>query len=191
MTPDDPLESALVRQRPRLLAFVRKHAGPVLRFEGTDDVVQGVLARALARRHTYVHADEERFLGWLFTVARSYIADRRVHWSALKRQSGQLLRITANPDATSDALAVATPVLDATGPATFAERREQLLLAVQALSTLLPRDRRLVSWFADGLSIQEQADRLEISYAAAQRAHVRALERFRKAFELLRRSPRG
>jgi DNA-directed RNA polymerase specialized sigma24 family protein len=187
MTPGDPLESALVLYRPRLSAFVRKHAGPVLRYEGVDDVVQGVLARALSRRHTYVHTDEERSLGWLLTVARSFIADRRVHWSALKRQSGRLLRITANPDATSDALAVALPALEATGPATFAERREQLLLAVQALSTLLPRDRRLVTWFADGLAIGEQADRLHVSYAAAQRAHVRALARFRKAFELLRR----
>lgn len=187
MTPDSSLETALVRHRPRLLAFVRKQAGRLLRFESADDLVQGVILRALSRRASYQHTDDERFLGWLFTVARSHLADRGVHWSALKRQSGRLLRITSDPNATDDARAVGQPAGAGTGPATFAERREQLLLAVQALSTLLPRDRRLMGWYADGTSIQEQADRLEITYAAAQRAHLRALERFKKAFELLRR----
>ena len=187
MTQDHSLETALVRHRARLHAFVRQQAGRLLRFESVDDLVQGVLVRALSRRHTYQHTDEDGFLGWMFTVARSHLADRHVHWSALKRKSGRLLRITADPGGTRDPYAVAQPAGSAPGPATFAERREQLLLAVQALSTLLPRDRRLMGWFADGLPIQEQATRLEISYAAAQRAHLRALERFRKAFELLRR----
>ncbi|MCK6459941.1 MAG: hypothetical protein L6Q95_08615, partial [Planctomycetes bacterium] len=70
------------------------------------------------------------------------------------------------------------PAATATGPSTFAARREHLKLAVQALAALPPRDRDLVK------STSEDAERLGLRYDAAKQARLRALGRFRKAFDL-------
>jgi hypothetical protein len=80
------------------------------------------------------------------------------------------------------------PAGEDTGPQTFADRREQLDVAVKALALLLPRDQNLVRWASEGVDIQEQASRLGLSYDAAERAGARACERFRKAFRLARRA---
>ena len=60
------------------------------------------------------------------------MADRRDHWSALKRRSGALLRYTASVTRTTDPRAVAEPAAAISGPSTFAARREQLVLATRA-----------------------------------------------------------
>jgi DNA-directed RNA polymerase specialized sigma24 family protein len=84
---------------------------------------------------------------------------------------------------------VPEPAATATGPTTFASRREQLVLATKALDLLLPRDRDLVKWSGEGLSTEEQARRLDLSAEAAGRARRRALDRFRKAFRLVSGAP--
>ena len=83
---------------------------------------------------------------------------------------------------------VAPPAATATGPSTFAERRELLVLATKALTSLPQRDVDLVRWRSEGLGIDEQSERLGLSYAATQRAGLRALERFQAAFELVLRA---
>lgn len=183
--PARDLASLLVAWRGDLAAFVQRHAAGLLRFESADDLVQGIHLRALERGGGFEFRGEKEFLAWMHALARTYLADRRAHWAALKRGPGRLLRLTAGATGTSDPRAVAEPAATGTGASTFASRREQLTIAVKALSVLLPRDRDLVQWHADGVPPAEQAERLGISREAASRASLRAVERFRKAFRLL------
>ena len=60
---------------------------------------------------------------------------------------------------------------------------------MKALAVLLPRDQQLVRWSSEGLDSGAMAERLGISRDAADRARLRALERFRKAHRLLARRP--
>jgi RNA polymerase sigma factor (sigma-70 family) len=168
-----------------LQGFFRKHAGRVLRFETSEDLTQGVIVRALDRADDVAAGDEKTLLAWVYRVARSHLADRHRHWSALKRGSGNLLRLSGSSDATTDPQAILLPAIDATGPSTFASRREQVVTAVRALDLLLERDRELVRGYCDGRTIAEQAEVLGLEYDAARRAQSRALERFRKAFRVL------
>ena len=181
------LPELLVRYRPDLLRFVERRAGSLLRFETTEDLLQGIHLRALEHKAGFAFQGREPFLKWLHTVARNYIGARRAHWNALKRRPAGLFRLTRN--AGSDPGAVAEPPGTATGPSTFADRREQLTIAVKALAVLLPRDQQLVRWSSEGLDSGAMAERLGISRDAADRARLRALERFRKAHRLLARRP--
>lgn len=181
------LSTLLVSSREDLLLFVRRHAGGLLRFETADDLVQAIHVRALESHAQFSWRGREPFFAWLYTVARRALSDRRSHWSALKRGSGELLRLTEGAAETSDPRAVATPASKLSGPSTFADRREQLVHVIRTLDALLPRDRDLVRWTAEGVDLAEQAERLGISYDAVERARARALDRFRKAFRLASR----
>lgn len=178
----------LAARHETLVRYCLRNAGRLLRYETAEDLAQGIQLAALKRAERFELRSEGEFEAWLFKLARGYLADRGRYWSRLKRNSGALLRITsADPGATADPRAVAEPVVDRTGPSTFAARREQIVLAMKALSFLSPRDQRLVTAYRDGLSIGDVADRLGIGYDAARVAQTRALERFRKSFALLAR----
>jgi len=179
---DGALGDLLVAHRETLRRFVEPRAGWLLRYDTTDDLVQGVLTRALERGESVEFESEARFVAWIKQVARSYLADRSNHWTALKRRAAALLRITAGETPREDGLTVPMPPADLTGPSTYAQRREQLSLAVRVLGTLSDRDRRLVRWSTEGVPLREVAERLDISRDAAKRASARALDRFRKAY---------
>ena len=119
----------------------------------------------------------------MLRIARGHLSDRRDYWTAQKRRPERLLRLTQS-DGTSPG-AVREPAASAPGPVTRADRADRLRIAEEALTMLLPRDADLVRGQADGLTIDDEAVRLEISYAAAQKARERALDRYRKAFLLL------
>ncbi len=191
MTDVAKLEGLLLRYRADLERFLERHASGLLRYENAEDLVQGVHARALAEAEAYEHRGEKEFLGWLHTLARRYVADRHDYWSAMKRGSGKVLRLSFSGTASGLAEGRPLPPGSEPGPSTFASRRELLGFATKALAVLPERDRRLVRWMSEGVDLKVQAERLEISYAAAQRAGLRALERFRKAFELASQGPRG
>jgi RNA polymerase sigma factor (sigma-70 family) len=182
---DPPLAELLIRHRPQVLRYVRRRAGGTLRFENAEDLVQGIHLRALERESALEYRSEPEFLGWLFTIVRGHLAHRREHWHALKRRPARLLRLTQGD--TADPNAVREPAAQRTGPVTFAERRQQMERAVRALAMLLPRDADIVQCHTEGLSIHDLAARYDLSYVAAQRAQHRALERFRKAFDLASR----
>jgi RNA polymerase sigma factor (sigma-70 family) len=182
--PPPALEALLDRNRSRLNAFVRSHAGALLGFEGVDDLRQGIEVRALEQRGRFEYRSDPEFVAWLFTLARAHLADRHDYWTSLKRRSGKVLRYTVSQGRTG----VRLPASTRTGPGTFAERRELLQLATRALASLPDRDRELVQMHSEQVPLDEQAERLCISYAAAQKASLRAQERLRKTFELLLRS---
>lgn len=167
-----------------VLAYLRRHAGWLLRYETAEDLLQGVHVRILERGEGFEYRTREQFFAWIHRVVRSYLADRANYWSALKRKAARLVRLTQGVTPASDPNAAVEPAGTDTGPLTFAARREQLSLAVRVLGALLERDRQLVEWSAQGDSLEEMAERLDISYAAAQRAHLRALDRYRKAYAI-------
>jgi RNA polymerase sigma factor (sigma-70 family) len=179
---EESLEDLLVLHRETLRRHVERRAGWLLRYDSADDLLQGILVRALERGEGVAFESERRFLAWLKQVARSYLADRSNHWTALKRRSAALLRITAGDVSREDGHTVAIPPADVAGPSTVAQRREQLSLAVKVLGTLSERDRRLVRWSAEGVPLREVAERLDITHDAAKKASARAMERFRKAY---------
>lgn len=184
------LEALLLDLSSELAEVVARRAGgALLRFETVQDLVQGAAQVALRAADAFVWHNPEAARGWLVRVVETHVEDRRRHWAALKRQGGTLLRIEVG-EPSSGADRAQEPAASETGPSTFAHRRELLVLAARALELLLPRDRELVVGYANGLSTGELAQRLGLRPEAAQKARVRALDRFRKAFRLVDRSGR-
>jgi len=179
------LAELLVRHRGRLAAWIAREGSGLLKFESCEDLVQGVCEHALRVASRFEFRGEERFVAWLFEVARQRLADRNRYWSAFKRGSARVLRLTWTGLSDTAGGRERVPSSTATGPATVAARREQLALAARALALLSERDRKLVRWLSEGVAIEEQAQRLELSADSTRRASSRALERFRKTFEAI------
>ncbi|MEM7307773.1 MAG: sigma-70 family RNA polymerase sigma factor [Planctomycetota bacterium] len=185
-SPTPQLEDLLVAHRGVLVALLERESGGLRRYESAEDLAQDVHLRALREAEAFRYEGEAPFRAWLFRVARNHVAERHAYWTALKRGSARALRLSLG--ATTFSSGVTPPEAPITGPSTFAERRELLVLATKALASLPARDAQLVRWRSEGMELELQADHLELSYAAAQRAGLRAVERFRQAFELVRRA---
>ena len=183
------LAELLERHEGDLRRWVAARSGSLLRYETEDDLVQGVHVRALGNAAGFAYRSEPEFRAWMFRVGRAFLADRYDYWTAAQRAPGRLLRLTESAPSTGAGGAVVAPPRDTAGPATRADRREALDRAERALDLLPPRDASLVRGHAEGRSLEDEAQRLDLSYAAVQRARLRALERFRKAYRLLERSP--
>jgi RNA polymerase sigma factor (sigma-70 family) len=185
---DEPaLLAALERTHDPLVAYLQREAKGLLARESIDDVVQGVHVRALRQAAQVELRSDGEFFNWLKIVARQHVLDRQKYWGALRRQGGAMLRITASPASSDAGGAGFEPAGAWTGPATYAMRREMIELAASAVKTLLPRDQELVRYTTDGVPIEEIAKLLGVSYDAAEQARRRAMERFRKSYELLTR----
>ncbi|HKE00329.1 MAG TPA: sigma-70 family RNA polymerase sigma factor [Planctomycetota bacterium] len=183
------LSTLLERHRDALRAIVTRRGSGLLRFESADDLVQGVQIRALEGRAHFAYRGERAFTGWLARIAAQHIAHRHKHWRALRRGAGRVVRLGASESLRIEGGAGAPePAVSATGPPTAAFRREQVEVATQALAMLFPRDRDLVAWISEDVSVEEIGRRLGLSPEAAKKARLRALERFRKTFELVTRA---
>jgi len=181
MTSD--LDELLAEAHPALVTWIERRMGRLARFETAEDLAQGVALRAVDRGESFEWRGRREAYAWLLRVARGYLVDRHAYWLALRRNPGALLRITSGVETGASARA-AEPPADATGPATFAERRERLDAAYAALAALLPRDQELVRLTIEGATIREMADALELSYDAVERARLRALDRLRKVHRI-------
>ena len=189
----EPLAALLERHRAWLVSFVEREGSGLLRYEGVDDLVQGIHLRAVAAGERFEYRGEGDFLGWLATIARRQIAARHEYWTALRRRAGKALRLSLSGSQAID------PPGTATGPATRAVRREQVEIAMRALSALFPKDQELIRAALDGVALEETARSLGLSYEAAKKARLRAIQRFRQTYALAGRrgggikgsSPRG
>ena len=178
-----PLARLVEQERASLLAWVRRHAGTLLRRETEEDLAQIVCVHALEHARSFRYEGDEAFRAWLFALARSCLGERRDYWKAQRRNPDRLLHLTSADTPTPGA--AREPAARKTGPGTAASRKEQIALAAKALALLLPRDAQLVRWTAEDLPLAEQAESLGISYEAVEKARHRALERYRQAFALL------
>lgn len=186
------IESALVEMRGDLTGFLGRHASPTLmRFETAEDLFQGFASHALGRWERFEDRGEGSAGAWLYELGRNYLRDRHRHWTALKRGSGKVLRSGLGAPISSMGHQAgggsSEPTASQTGPATIAAKREELVLAAKALALLLPRDRQLVEWSAQGMSVNDMAAELKLTPDAASKARNRALDRLRKTHELVLR----
>jgi RNA polymerase sigma factor (sigma-70 family) len=178
----------LVRHRPRLVRWFARRGRGLARHESPEDLAQGVHLHALNHRERFAYRGEPAALGWLLQLARQHLARRIEHWNAMKRDGGHMLRITmGGVSTTGRSTRGVQPAADGPGPATAAARSEQLLLAARAMDGLPQRDRELVRLMTRDLPVREIAERLGITEAAAQRARLRAMDRFRKIYAILER----
>lgn len=180
--PSPRLTELIVERSQDLDRLVRRYAGALLTRETIEDLAQTVRLKLLESEATFEWRGDAAFHSWLETVVRNELNARRTYWNAARRAAGHLLRITSNPGMTGGGI---QPRADATGPVSFAERRDQVDLAVRAIETLLPRDQEILEMERAGASIADIASKLALSEAAAGKARQRALERFRRAFELI------
>ena len=142
---DPSVTELLVAHREDLVRFVARHAGRILRFESVDDLVQGIHVRAVERAAEFRYRGREPFFAWIYTLARSHIADRHAYWAALRRRPARLVRL-GTASGTGAGGSVGEPAATSTSPSAFASRREQLDIALRALALLMPRDRDLIRW---------------------------------------------
>lgn len=180
------LANLLDRYGHELLRRVRARGRGLLRYETAEDLAQGVRLRVLQAASGFEYQGEDAFVGWLTRLIQAHVADRHDYWVAARRNAGAVVRIT-QVARRSRITAGVDPAANMTGPMTIAERRDLLDIAAQAVDVLLPRDQQIVGMLREDLSIREMAARLGISYEAAERARLRAIERFRRAYELLAR----
>ncbi|MEO0478216.1 MAG: sigma-70 family RNA polymerase sigma factor [Planctomycetota bacterium] len=178
----DILRSGLDRHSADLSRLVAREAGWLLRLESPEDLVQGAAGRILGAASGFEDRGDKELFGFLATLTRHYLSDRRDHWKAQRRDAAAVLRVTSSGSGTEGSV---LPRLSGPGPRTQAERRELLLLATQALDTLPERDRELVRLTTQGVPLAEQAERLGLTYSATQRASLRATERLRNAMRAL------
>lgn len=179
-----PLAALLAEHPSALTAAIRREAGrALLRLESVEDLSQGAVEALLAADTQHAWTGEAGFVAWLGTVARNHVRARARHWARLKRGSGALLERCQAGELGPELDSLAASV---TGPATQADRREQWIIATRALDLLTPKDRARIDAFAADVPLALSAERDGVPYATAQRARLRALERFRKAFELVK-----
>jgi len=185
MVKDPGLTTLLTRHRTQLIQYFEKKGGAIRQHESPEDLAQGVHLHAIANQDRFEYRSEPEFIGWMLQVARQYLARRVHHWGALKRDAGPLLRITFGGGTRNGARGPQDP---GPGPATHASQTEEVALAARAIDGLPPRDQAIMRMMARDLSVREIAERLSTSEAAAQKARLRAVERFRKIYTILERS---
>lgn len=181
------IRAHLAKEQDALRGFVVKRAGTLLQYEELGDLVNGIVLRALDRSKAATYRSDPELRAWLYELASCYLADRHEHWRAAMRGAGRIVRLTLSGLSGNG---VPLPRASQPGPATSAARRELLVLSTRAIAALPARDQDLVRWRSEGLSVEEQAERVGLSYAATQRAGLRAFDRFRKLFEIAVRNSR-
>ena len=184
MTALPGLSELLGRHRRLLVRHFEKRGASLRRFESAEDLAQGVHLHAVRVEDRFEYQGEGPFVRWLLRLAKQHMADRVEYWTALKRDAGPMLRITYGASTTSGGVQPATPD---SGPVTRASRHELLDVAARALDGLPPRDRAIVTLLSGGASIADIAAQLEVTQSAAQRARLRAIERFKKIYTIVSR----
>ena len=179
------LTTLLTRHRGQLVQYFKVKGGAIRQHESPDDLAQGVHLHAIANQDRFEYRSDREFVGWMLRIARQYLARRVHHWTALKRDAGPILRITLGVGTRDGAR---MPEAQGPGPVTHASQSEQIALAARAIDGLPPRDQEIMRMMARDLSVREIAEQLSISEAAAQKARLRAGERFRKIYTILERT---
>ncbi len=187
--PGETLSARLIAHREVLANFLRRSGGGLLRHETVGDQVQGVHLRALEVAERFEYRGEAEFINWLKQLARQHIADRHRYWGARKRCARNMLRLTAADMSTSDSRTGLQIAASTTSPSGYAVRKERFATAIRAISVLLPRDRQIIDWIAEGKPVAEIAETLGLGLEAAERARRRTIERFLEVYRRLDEGP--
>ncbi len=180
----EDMDELVAKYRPDLVNYVANHAGrPLLRFDTVDDLVQGAILEALNSAEGFETRSDEECRSWLFTVTHRHLIRRREYWFSMKRDSRKVAKLTLT-GSRGDATSIPIPYTGS-GPVTHSDRRDLVLRVTKAMAMLLPRDRELLRFAAEGASTKELAERLDMTEASAGQARLRAFDRLRKAYRLL------
>jgi RNA polymerase sigma-70 factor, ECF subfamily len=168
-------ESFFAEYFPRLYRFAR------LRLRGDDqaaeEVVQSTLIRAVRKLHTF--RGEAALFTWLCTLCRREIDV----WLERAGRRPEVGLSEDHPDARM-ALAAAARLASA-DPESVASRRELSQLVQATLEQLPGRYGQVLEWkYIQGLTVDEIAQRLGVSYKATESLLTRARDAFREAFAL-------
>jgi RNA polymerase sigma-70 factor (ECF subfamily) len=169
------LETLLERHLPALRAYIRLHAGAVVRLrESNSDLVQSVCRELLQHADRFRHPSEAAFRRWLFTTALRKIVDRRDFHMAEKRDAGRELR----PADESAQRALLEAYRTFSTPSRGAVVQEELVRIEVAMEQLTEEQREVVTLaHLVGLSRAEIADQLGKSEGAVRMILHRALAR--------------
>lgn len=182
MEPEPTLGALLVTHRAVLRRWLERKAGVrLLRYEGLDDLLQGVQCRALTLAESFRYQGEAPFFAWLFRVAEHFLYDRSRYWSAQRRDTTRVIRLLEVESGGWDVPA------SITSPSSSAARRELIEAVTRAVASLPARDQELIALAARGASGEEIAARLGLLPRSATQARRRAIERLTKVVRLMNR----
>jgi len=168
----DAVGALLVRELPKLRAFVRLRMYPGLRArEESADLVSSICREILEHAERFQHPGEEQFRRWLFTTAIRLLRNKAKFWNRERRAAGS----ERSPGGDGDAeVAVACTTL--LTPSRDASALEQLDRLERAFGQL-PEEHREVIALARvlGLSHKEVAEQMGRSELATRSLLHRAL----------------
>ncbi len=184
----EPLESLLVRHRPRLLRMVEARLDRRLKARiDPSDVIQETYLEAASRLTSYLRSPRMPFFVWLrFLTSQKIVTLHRRHLGVGMRDVDQEAAIFPG-EYSQESAAVTAPVFLDHGdrPSEAARRGECAELVHRALDGLSESDREvLVLRHFEQLSRAEIAVLLGVSEAAAGKRYLRALERLKHVLTL-------
>ncbi len=147
--------------------------------DGTREVVQITLTRAIQKLHTY--RGEAALFTWLCAICRNEMSD----WLARQGRYREHIVLTEDiPEVMAAVDSYQVPQED--GPERLAERMEGLRLIQVALDRLPPKYGNVLEWkYIEGYSVKEIAEKLELGHEATQSLLARAKRAFSDVYSSL------
>src|SRR5262244_3255050 len=179
----EALNALFARHRPRLRRMVDLRLDRRLQARiDASDVIQEAYVEVVTRLNEYVHQPSYPLFLWLrLIVGERLLKLHRQHLGTQMRDAGLEVSIYrgALPAASSAALA-AQLLGKHTSPTQAAVRAERMMRLQEALNTLDPMDREVLSLrHFEELSCAESALSLQIEESAAAKRYIRALKRLK------------
>jgi len=138
----EALDALVARHFPKLIAYVRLHAGPhLLVKESVSDLAQSVCREVLDDLDDFEYRGEPAFRKWLFTAALNKLRERHRYWQAERRDVRR--EQAASPSADAIELMALAPSDGAPSRAAMAE--EDLARLEQAFEQLSDDDRTVLT----------------------------------------------
>ncbi len=164
------VEQLLGEHLPRLRAYVRLKAGPLVRArEGESDIIQSTCRQVLEHKDVFQHRGDGNFRTWLYTTALRKILDKHDFHTAARRDARR------NTSSDSELLDVYS---DLCTPSRVASAREQLD-RIEAAMAALDEDQREVILLSRilGLSRRDVAEQMGRSEGSVRNLLHRSLVR--------------
>jgi RNA polymerase sigma-70 factor (ECF subfamily) len=179
----EALNALLARHRDRLRRMVEIRLDTRLRARlDASDVVQDAYVQVAGRLQEYLHNPKLPFFLWLrLVVGEQLVLLHRHHLGTQMRDAGREVSLYRGALPAASSAALAAQLLGRhTSPTEAVVRAERLLRVQEALNTLDPVDREVLSRrHFEELTAAETAQVLGIEEAAAAKRYFRALKRLK------------
>jgi RNA polymerase sigma-70 factor (ECF subfamily) len=177
------LNELFVRHRARLLLMVELRLDRRLQSRiDASDVIQDAYVDAIRRLEEYLRQPDYPLFLWLrLIVGERLMKLHRHHLGTQMRDAGLEISIYQGALPTASSAALAAQLLGKhTSPTQAAVRAERMIRLQEALNSLDPIDREVLSLrHFEEMSLAETARSLEIEESAAAKRYIRALKRLK------------